>query len=168
MREAQVSGQLAKLQRDEEEAIKLLSDPASLPKSPQAAYYAIKYLEGIRSIKAISVLCERLLYEQKVEAFISPVGDADTFPASAALVKIGHPSVEGLLRVIGTTNTSQKYRDVAVGVLAEILGKDGVRDAVERFRKTATEYKKRAGSPQHALYKNYDDAKLLAFRVELV
>lgn len=151
----------------ESEAIKLLDDEKALPKRPKAAFYAVKYLEAIRSQSAIPVLCDRLLYEQQVKFYDSFPGDRNTYPASAALVAIGHPAVEGLLLKMTTTDTSPKYRDVAVGILIELVGEEGVIDAVDAFQKAAVRYKTFTDSRKHELYKNYNPQRLLAFKKEL-
>jgi hypothetical protein len=121
----------AKNDQAEEEAIKLLADNALNHQRLWGTYYAIKYLESIRSVKGVPALCERLLYEQY---FNEIVEDKLKHPAVAALVAIGAPGAKGLLTKIAIGETDQAYRLVALGVVEEITGPDKVVATIREFR----------------------------------
>jgi hypothetical protein len=153
----------SRIQDDEMRAIRVLQDLDSLDKHPKAAFFALKFLEAIRSTKAIPVLCDRLIYEQRFEAFRSPVGDRQTYPASAVLVAVGRPAIDGLLLKISTSETDIQYREVARGVISEIVGRDRVIELIDRF--AATQRDSRTPAHQEA-FKNFDPAKLEKFKAE--
>ncbi|MDD4889988.1 MAG: hypothetical protein PHU85_08650 [Phycisphaerae bacterium] len=106
----------------EESAIKLLSDEKLVAEHPKGAFYAAKCLERIRSIKAIPVLCDRLLYEQNIERYESPVGPKLRNPAFAALVEIGRPAIRPLLMKVATTETTAEYKLVAYELVLDLVG----------------------------------------------
>jgi hypothetical protein len=143
------------LELEEAEAIRLLED-AAFDKRPKAAYHAVKFLGGIRSVKAVPVLCDRLLYKQKAVFYDGVVGDREDHPATAALVNIGLPAIEGLLLKMTSTKTTQRYRDAAMDVIIEIVGHENLSEEVERFKKQAIRKHRSSSSPDLKHYKDYD------------
>lgn len=138
----------------EDEAIRLVSSGREIEKRPQGAFYAIKYLGLIRSVEAVPVLCDQLLYEQQVVKYREIVGDKFIYPCVGALARIGLPAVEGLLKKISNSETSTKYRQVAMDVIAiEIVGVRDVTGTVERYEASAEITKKEVQRERLNLFK---------------
>lgn len=127
------------VQQDEAEAIRYLETFRVKPKQPEqnfmpeGATKAIAFLGAIRSVKAASILCDHLIWQRQHD---SVVGPRLRYPASAALVQIGTPAVPRLLTQIARGDVDIKYRQVALGVLVDILGKDSVQIAIDNFKIT--------------------------------
>lgn len=159
----------ASLEHAERDAIKLLdSGEKELERRPEGAYFAIKYLQRIRSIKAVPVLCDRLLYEQKVIRNPGTTSPKAKYPAVPALIEIGTPSIDWLLLKIGNSDTSTKYRETTFIVLEEVLGKDRVLEAIERFQRQAKKYQKSTDHPLYKEYKAVDQKKLETLKEEFL
>jgi len=133
--EATYSEMAERIQKAEASAIELLNDAKFdsdyLIGPVKQTLYAIKYLGVIRSQNGVPVLCKQLMFKQ---FFNSIVGDRLLYPASAALVNIGTPAIDGLLAEITQTGTSVEYRRVALGVLEEISGAEKVLPLLKESR----------------------------------
>jgi HEAT repeat protein len=127
----------ARIEAAESEAIRLVSSGNELAGHPQGAFYAMQYLGTIRSVKAVPALCEQLLYEQQVIRYREIVDDKLRYPAVSTLTKIGRPAVEGLLKKVSDSETSVKYRQVAMDLIAEVVGVQGVLGTIAHYEVTA-------------------------------
>jgi hypothetical protein len=158
--------QTLQVEKDEDAAIALLSDPKMMERYPRSALWAFRYLERTRSIKAVPVLCDRLLFEQKAEEYRSAVWYDLKCPAFPALVAIGKPAAEGLLLKIATTETSHQYRDLASFVIAGALKQSDLVGIIESFERESVRHRTSKGFPKHDQYRNYEPARLARFKEE--
>lgn len=122
------------ISKAEQDAIEVLTEEEDFDARPQAAYAAIQYLGRIRSKAAISVLCDRLVYEQKVVFSREPATRDFKQPAIGALIAIGEPVIEPLIERVAQGETTPDYRDSAMIVLVKIVGRDKVGGRVQAFR----------------------------------
>jgi len=159
-----------KILRAEREAITILSlELSALEKRPEAVYHAIKYLQSIRSIKAVPVLCERLVHEPKCLQLMNSTdtpGELIRFPAAGALVGIGEASIDELLMRIGATDTAIPYRSVAFTVMEALVGKERVLETVDRFQNRVKESQKFLDDPRRKEFAAVDQKRLEAFKAE--
>ncbi|MBY0522747.1 MAG: hypothetical protein K2R98_05090 [Gemmataceae bacterium] len=155
------------IQQMEADAIRALADDKGLEKRPNGAYYSIKFLESLRSTKAIPVLCDHLLYEQKVMFYNNIVVGREAFPASGALVAIGLPAVDGLLSRIGSFNVSDKYRQVAFGVIEEIVDRENLIMTLDRFEERVKKIQEFPNDRNYKKYKDVDIKRIESFKAEV-
>lgn len=136
-----------KVRESESQAIRYLASiPAESKLDAQVGPpEAMAFLGTIRSLRAVSVLCDKLEWEKYHKEF---VGHQLKYPASAALIQIGAPAAEALLSRVAATDVRKEYRWIVCGVLADIYGKDQVLKVISAFaidakRSESSEQRKR-------------------------
>lgn len=152
----------AKIGEDELEAIRVIE---AADKDYFGVLYSIKYLGVIRSIKGVPALCDNLDFKLKGDP--RDRSFRTLYPASDALIAVGHPALEPLLLHIGTTKTAEKYRFLAATVVAEIVGIENMDGELERFGKKAVERKRFSATPGNEAYKSFDANKFTEFKIQV-
>jgi hypothetical protein len=167
MYEVHWRSQMHHQERHEDMAIAFLSDSKRMEKAPKDTLAAFQFLERSRSVKAVPVLCDRLLYKHPGAAAKSDQDFHPAYPAMAALKAIGRPAAEGLLFKIATTDTTAPYREAATTVMVAAVGKGDVAGVIERFEKDALHREPFTKLPGYEQYRPDGPVRLLRFKTQI-
>jgi len=111
--------------------------PETMKGTPEVS--AMLLLGDYRASEAVPALVERIDYRDPRTLVTGRYYTiAESFPAAAALVKIGCPCVTPLVTMLATTDRTKKAHELALWALEEILGKHlakvRLEDEIERMK----------------------------------